>query len=267
MIPNESDHIVLWRCTIFTDSGSISRGGRRRMAPWANSCLALAPSHTIHSPPPSLSHCSRDVGRIFPQQWQLIKKPLFREASLPADAKGRSIKTIIVAQIFFVGKREQDHTEMIWQLSESYSCRVTRTDLQLRERPTLKSNKWLDCPDLTHSWSPNSTVCQDWGSKKDKAGHFAKCHLVWFWPLISWPEAPLPAKMPPVFGQIQPQVIKCFELWTAWRRKNPSQYEASNTRVDVQSVLVLCDVYCPKFQGQASATFDTIQICFDCRLF
>ena len=43
----------------------------------------------------------------------MIKKPLFREASLPADAKGRSIKTIIVAQIFFVGKREQDHTEMI----------------------------------------------------------------------------------------------------------------------------------------------------------
>ena len=88
---------------------------------------------------------------------------------------------------------------------------MTRTDLQLREQPTLKSNKWLDCPDLTHSWSPNSSVCQDWGSKKDKAGHFAKCHLVWFWPLISWPETPPPAKMPPVFGQIQPQVIKCFE--------------------------------------------------------
>ena len=165
----------------------------------------------------------------------------------------------------FVGKSEQSHTELIWQLSESYFCRVTRTDLKLREQPTLKSNKWLDCPDLTHSWSPNSSVCQDWGSKKDKTGHFAKCHLVWFWPLISWPETPPPP--PAKMLQIQPEVIKWFGLRTAWRRKNPSQCQASSTRVDVQSVLLLSDVYCPKFQGQASATFDTIQICFDCRLF
>ena len=34
------------------------------------------------------------------------------------------------------------------------------------------------------------------------------CHLVWFWPLISWPKTPPPAKM----LQIQPQVIKCFGL-------------------------------------------------------
>ena len=42
----------------------------------------------------------------------MIKKPLFREASLPADAKGRSIKTIIVAQI--AGKREQSPLKVIF---------------------------------------------------------------------------------------------------------------------------------------------------------
>ena len=118
MIRNEPNHgsvgVQFPRAVaVFPEAG---RWGGGRIGPEANSCLALAPSHTIHSPPPSLSHCSRDVGRIFPQQWQLIKKPLFREASLPADAKGRSIKTILVAQI--VGKREQSPLKVIfagWQ--------------------------------------------------------------------------------------------------------------------------------------------------------
>ena len=143
-------------------------GGRRgRMAPWANSCLALAPSHTIHSPPPSLSHCSRDVGRIFPQQWQLIKKPLFREASLPADAKQRpehqnnNSRQILP---FFVGKWEQSHTEMIWQLSESYFCRITKLTFN-----------W----DSNQLWSQiNGLIAQTWHTVDRPTPLFAKIEVL-----------------------------------------------------------------------------------------
>ena len=61
----------------YFQSGEVGRGENWA---WGEFLPCSRPIPTIHSPPPSLSHCSRDVGHIFPRQWQLIKKPLFREA-------------------------------------------------------------------------------------------------------------------------------------------------------------------------------------------